>query len=82
MKEAATSAPRVGYGFKCPIHALETQVFCFRAFDAKYEHLWLKYEVAVTMLNFIPGELEAVAAEVEKDTKAWQASLDLSQKGL
>lgn len=30
--------------FECPVHGLESEVFCFRAFDKDNIHLWRKFQ--------------------------------------
>jgi len=31
--------------FKCPLHGLEIEVFCFRACDFNNKHLWAEYQL-------------------------------------
>lgn len=52
-------------GFLCPLHGLETQVLCWRAFQESNRHLWQKYERTLTPVEFGDGELELLIAKMQ-----------------
>lgn len=52
------------YGFECPVHGLEIQAFCFRAFDEKAIAKWKKIKLVLNNLN--QGQEEEVMQLIRK----------------
>lgn len=45
------------YIFDCPVHGPERTVFCQRAYQKHYRHLWVKCIEVLTTVSFADGEL-------------------------
>jgi hypothetical protein len=53
------------YIFDCPIHGLEQQAFCFRAFQIENIDLWKKFSLIEVL--FEPGEKEKLFKELKEE---------------
>lgn len=61
----------IQYAFDCPCHGLQTQVFCWRAFDMKNLYRWHKLEVIITEVVAGPWEIFKYVKDLEKRTSSW-----------
>lgn len=56
LRESSSAAWR----FDCPVHGEESEVYCFRAFDPVNKHLWHKYQIIQTAVEFSKDERDGV----------------------
>lgn len=66
MTEVIDIGGNIEYIFDCPIHGLETQVMCFRAFDETLLDRWKKYQVQYAEVDWVEGEAEKVLENVRR----------------
>lgn len=55
------------YVFDCPVHGEEQNILCWRAFQEDNKHLWKKYEVQQTQVDFPEAELAIMFEQLKQE---------------